>query len=75
MFVCFDDSDYASMLEPTITVVRQSVYQFSYTVVELLIKNRRWRKNLDYKTTIITLQIKLIVRNSTKNKNEKIKIW
>lgn len=36
--ICFDDSDWALILEPSITVIRQPVYQLGSTTAELLIK-------------------------------------
>jgi len=65
--VCFDDSDWALILEPPITVVRQPVYQLGSTAAELLIKEiEDEEKNLDHKPTVVTLNTELIIRNSTK---------
>jgi len=65
--VCFDDSDWALMLEPPITVIRQPVYQLGSTAAELLIKEiEDEEKNLDHKPTVVTLSTELIIRNSTK---------
>lgn len=67
--VCFDDSDWALILEPPITVIRQPVYQLGSTAAELLIKKIEGDKDsLDPKPTIVTLNTELIIRNSTKNK-------
>jgi len=68
--VCFDDSDWASILEPPITVIRQPVYQLGSTAAELLIKKiEDEEKNLDHKPTVLTLSTELIIRNSTKRLN------
>ncbi len=65
--VCFDDSDWALILEPSITVIRQPVYQLGFTAAKLLIKEiEDEEKKLDHKPTIVTLNTKLIIRNSTK---------
>src|SRR5665648_79620 len=67
--VCFDDSDWASILEPPITVIRQPVYQLGSTAAELLIKEiEDEEKNLDHKPTVVTLSTELIIRESTKKK-------
>ena len=64
--VCFDDSDWALILEPSITVIRQPVYQLGSTAAELLIKKiEDEEKNLDYQPTVFTLNTELIIRNST----------
>ena len=64
--VCFDDSDWALILEPSITVIRQPVYQLGSTAAELLIKKiEDEEKNLDHKPTVVTLNTELIIRNST----------
>ena len=65
--VCFDDSDWASILEPSITVIRQPVYQLGSTAAELLIREiGDEEKNLDHKPTVVTLNTELVIRNSTK---------
>jgi len=65
--VCFDDSDWASILDPPITVIRQPVYQLGSTAAELLIKRIENDKNdPDFRPTVITLNTDLIIRNSTK---------
>jgi len=67
--VCFDDSDWALILEPSITVIRQPVYQLGSTAAELLIKKiEDEEKKLDHKPTVVILNTELIIRNSTKNK-------
>jgi len=64
--VCFDDSDWASILEPPITVIRQPVYQLGSTAAELLIKEiENDKKDSGYKPKTITLNTELIIRNST----------
>ncbi|MCK4241831.1 MAG: substrate-binding domain-containing protein, partial [Candidatus Atribacteria bacterium] len=68
--VCFDDSDWALILEPPITAIRQPVYQLGSTAAELLIKKIEDKeKKLDHKPTIVTLNTELIIRNSTKRLN------
>lgn len=65
--VCFDDSDWALILEPPITVVRQPVYQLGSTATKLLIRKiEDEEKNLDHKPMVVTLNTELIIRNSTK---------
>jgi DNA-binding LacI/PurR family transcriptional regulator len=65
--VCFDDSDWALILEPSITVIRQPVYQLGSTAAELLIKKiEDEEKKIDHKPTVVTLNTELIIRNSTK---------
>ncbi len=65
--VCFDDSDWALILEPSITVIRQPVYQLGSTAAGLLIKKiEDEEKELDHKPAVVTLKTELIIRNSTK---------
>ena len=65
--VCFDDSDWALILEPSITVIRQPVYQLGSTAAELLIKKIENKKtSLSHESKIITLLTELVIRNSTK---------
>jgi len=67
--VCFDDSDWALILEPSITVIRQPVYQLGSIAAELLIKEiEDEEKNLYHKPTVVTLNTELIIRESTKKK-------
>ena len=67
--VCFDDSDWASIFEPPITVVRQPVYQVGSMTAELLIKKIENKENASiHKPTIVTLNTELIIRESTKKK-------
>jgi len=68
--ICFDDSDWASISEPPITVIRQPVYQLGSTAAELLIKKiENEEKKLDHKPTVVTLNTELIIRNSAKKLN------
>jgi len=65
--VCFDDSDWASILEPPLTVIRQPVYQLGSTATELLIKKiENEEDNSEHKPTIVTLNTELIIRNFAK---------
>jgi DNA-binding LacI/PurR family transcriptional regulator len=65
--VCFDDSDWASILEPPITVIRQPVYQLGSTAAELLIKKiENDKKGSGHRPKTITLNTELIIRNSTR---------
>ena len=67
--VCFDDSDWAKILKPSITVVRQPVYQMGAMAAGLLIKKiESKRKNLKKIPLIATLKTELIIRESTKKK-------
>jgi len=67
--VCFDDSDWALISEPPITVIRQPTYQLGATAAELLIKKIEGNKEVsNIFPTIITLKTELVVRNSIKNK-------
>jgi len=66
--VCFDDSDWASIFEPPITVIRQPVYQMGSIAAELLIRKiEDNEKDSNNTPTITTLKTEIIVRNSTKN--------
>jgi LacI family transcriptional regulator len=68
--VCFDDSDWASIFEPPITVVRQPVYQLGSVAAELLIKKIQDKKNkIQLKPNIVTLSTELIIRSSTMKQN------
>jgi len=65
--VCFDDSDWALISEPPITVIRQPVYQLGSTAAELLIKKIENKKtSLSHEPKIITLLTELVIRNSAK---------
>jgi len=65
--ICFDDSEWAPIITPPITVIRQPVYQLGSIASELLIKNiENNEKDLIHKSKIIILQTELIIRNSTK---------
>jgi DNA-binding LacI/PurR family transcriptional regulator len=65
--ICFDDSEWAPIITPPITVIRQPVYQLGSTASELLIKNiENNEKDLIHKSKIIILQTELIIRDSTK---------
>jgi len=67
--VCFDDSDWALILKPSITVIRQPVYQLGSIAAELLIKKIEDNKNsLNQMPSIVTLNTELIIRESTKKK-------
>ncbi len=67
--VCFDDSDWALILEPPITVIRQPVYQLGSMAAELLIKKiESKRKKVKKTPSIATLETELIIRESTKKK-------
>jgi len=67
--VCFDDSDWALILEPSVTVVRQPVYQMGSMAAELLIKKIEDNKNsINQMPSIVTLNTELIIRESTKKK-------
>jgi LacI family transcriptional regulator len=65
--IWFDDSDWALISEPSITVIRQLVHQLGSTAAEILIKKiEDEEKKLDHKPTVVTLSTELIIRNSTK---------
>ncbi len=71
--VCFDDSDWMSIFEPPITVVRQPVYQLGSQASELLIKKiENEQEGLPVRPRII-LNTELIIRESTKKLNSSIK--
>jgi len=68
--VCFDDSEWAPIMNPPITVVRQPVYQLGVVATELLIKKiENGEKELDHKPGVVTLKTELVIRNSTKKLN------
>ncbi len=65
--ICFDDSEWAPIITPPITVIRQPVYQLGSIASELLIKNiENNEKDLIHKSKIIILPTELIIRDSTK---------
>lgn len=65
--VGFDDSEWAMILDPPITVISQPVYSLGSTSAERLIKKINGEEmGLDNKPIIITLNTELIIRNSTK---------
>lgn len=71
--ICFDDSEWAPIMNPPITVVRQPVYKLGSVAAELLIKkieNREKKIEIDKKNTVVTLETELIIRNSTKKLNK-----
>lgn len=66
-FVCFDDSDWAMLLEPSITVVKQPVYKMGSLAAETLIKKiENQKQHLKETPTINILETELIIRESTK---------
>ena len=70
--VCFDDSEWMSIFEPPITVIRQPVYQLGSLACELLIKKIENEQNdLPVRPRII-LNTELIIRKSTKKLNSSI---
>jgi len=66
--VGFDDSDWALILNPPLTVVSQPVYNLGSTAGEMLIKKiENGRTNSGEEPLIVTLSTNLIIRNSTKS--------
>ena len=64
----FDDSDWAQILDPPLTVISQPVYDLGATTAEMLIKNIE-NNNYEKEKLIVTLNTKLIERGSViKNK-------
>ncbi|MHB8277522.1 MAG: LacI family DNA-binding transcriptional regulator [Candidatus Humimicrobiaceae bacterium] len=63
----FDDSDWAQILDPPLTVISQPVYDLGATTAEMLIKNIE-NNNSKKEKLIVTLNTKLIERDSVKNK-------
>ena len=63
----FDDSDWAQILDPPLTVISQPVYDLGSTAAEMLIKNIE-NDNPKKEKLIVTLNTKLIERGSVKNK-------
>ena len=71
-FICFDDLDWALILEPPITVIKQPIYQLGSTATDLLIKKIEDKENhSEQNPTIITLNTELVIRNSTTSKKIK----
>jgi len=65
--VGFDDSDWSLILNPPLTAVRQPVYNLGSTALEMLLKKIEHKKlNMCNEPLIMTLNTRLIVRNSTK---------
>ncbi|MBA7579595.1 HTH-type transcriptional repressor PurR [subsurface metagenome] len=63
----FDDSEWAMILDPPLTAVRQPVYSLGSTAAEMLIKKINGEQiSLDNKPIIVTLNTELIIRSSTK---------
>jgi LacI family transcriptional regulator len=64
----FDDSDWAQILEPPLTLISQPVYDLGETAAEMLIKNIE-NDNSKKEKLIVTMNTKLIERGSViKNK-------
>jgi len=72
----FDDPEWASIVSPPLTVVSQPTYALASTAAELLIKKIEDKKiATSYKPLIMTLNTKLVIRNSTqKIKSHLVKI-
>jgi len=68
-FVGFDDSEWALLLDPALTVVQQPVYQLGETAAEILIK--KINSNEETKNILVhVLNTHLIIRQSSvKNNN------
>ncbi len=63
----FDDPDWSIIVEPPLTVISQPVYNLGLKATEILIKNINDKKSYSgNKTSIITLETNLIIRNSTR---------
>lgn len=70
----FDDSDWASILNPPLTVVSQPTYVIASTAAELLIKKiENKRTSISYEPLIMTLHTKLVIRNSTQKIKTRLK--
>ena len=65
----FDDTDWAEITEPPLTVIRQPIYDLGATSAETLIKNIEEDNKPDREKLIITLNTKLIERDSVKKIN------
>lgn len=59
----FDDWEWATLLDPPVTVVAQPAYEMGYMAAELLIKRIR-EKTADYKPQFMVYQPELIPRRS-----------
>jgi len=68
-FIGFDDSEWALLLDPALTVVQQPVYQLGETAAEILIK--KINGNEETKNILVhVLNTHLIIRQSSvKNNN------
>lgn len=64
--VGFDDSEWALILDPPLTTVRQPVYNIGSTATDILIKRIKKDKSLTKEPLIITLNSTLIIRESTR---------
>jgi DNA-binding LacI/PurR family transcriptional regulator len=63
----FDDPDWSIIVEPSLTVISQPVYNLGLKATEILIKNINDKKSYSgNKPSIITLETNLIIRNSTR---------
>lgn len=67
----FDDPDWASILDPPLTVVSQPTYALASTAAELLIKKIE-NKSTSHEPLIMTLHTKLVIRNSTQKINPQL---
>lgn len=67
----FDDPDWASILDPPLTVVSQPTYALASTAAELLIKKIE-NKRTSHEPLIMTLHTKLVIRNSTQKINPQL---
>ena len=67
----FDDSDWALILSPPLTVVSQPVYSLGSTAGEMLIKKiENSSTNSGKEPLIVTLNTSLIIRNSTDSRTK-----
>jgi DNA-binding LacI/PurR family transcriptional regulator len=62
----FDDTDWAQITEPPLTVIRQPIYDLGASSAEMLIKNIEEDNKFKKEKLIITLNTKLIERDSVK---------
>jgi LacI family transcriptional regulator len=64
-FVMFDDADWATLVTPRVTAVRQPVYQLGSTAAELLFKRiQESGKHAGTQPMKVVLEAKLVVRES-----------